>query len=107
MSRPLALSKLRVQGVVGAEVRGRRLLSCSLAPSSLTIPSGVTEIADYCFSGQDNLIEVYLVNDVTKVGRACFANCPKLVRIVCNPCLKEYERELKSGNHATVIYREG
>ena len=101
------MSKLTVQGVVGAKVHGSTFVSCNLAPISLTIPAGVHELASYCFSGQDKLAEIFLVNDVVKVGRACFANCPNLSRIVCNPCLRKYEAELKSGNHATVIYREG
>lgn len=107
MSISPVLSRLVVQGVVGARVQGSKLVSCSVAPASLTIPAGVREIASYCFSGQDNLVEIYLVNDVCKVGRACFANCPKLERIVCSLVLREYESELKSGNNAVVIFREG
>ena len=107
MSISPVLSRLSVQGVVGAKVQGSKLVSCSLAPASLTIPAGIREIASYCFSGQDELVEVYLINGVAKVGKACFANCPKLERIVCKKSLRQYESELKSGNNAVVIFREG
>ena len=107
MSSHSVLAKLKLQGVVGAEVRGGVLISCSSAPASLTIPAGIIEIASYCFSGQDKLMEIYLVNNVVRVGKACFANCPNLVRIICNESLRSYSSELKSGNHALVIYREG
>lgn len=107
MSISPVLSRLVVQGVVGAKVQGNKLVSCSLAPASLIIPVGIREIASYCFSGQDNLEEVFLVNDVVKVGMACFANCPKLRRIVCRKSLIQFEPELRSGNHAIVVYREG
>lgn len=107
MSYTTVMSKLTVQGVVGAKVHGSKMISCTSAPTSLTIPAGICEIASYCFSGQDRLTEIYLVNDVRVVGKACFANCPKLTRIICNPCLKKYDAELRSGNHAAVVYREG
>ena len=100
------LSRLKIQGVVGAKVRGGRLISCFSAPSHLTVPAGITELGSYCFSGQDNLVEVWLVNDVIKVGRACFANCPKLKRIVCNRVLRGYESYLRSGNNAVIVFRE-
>lgn len=107
MSISPVLTRLALQGVVGARVQGSKLISCSLAPTSLTIPAGITEIASYCFSGQDHLVQVYLVNDVVRVGQACFANCPKLRLIVCNKVLKPYEMELRSGNRAVVYFREG
>lgn len=106
MSISPVLSRLSVQGVVGAKVQGSKLVSCSLAPASLTIPAGIRELASYCLSGQDNLTEVFLVNGVERVGRACFANCPKLGRIVCKKSLRKYESELRSGNNAIVIFRE-
>lgn len=107
MSYSPVLSRLSVQGVVGAKVQGSKLISCSVAPTSLTIPAGIKELSSYCLSGQDNLVEVFLVNGVEKVGKACFANCPKLERIVCKKSLRQYEPELKSGNNAIVIFREG
>ena len=107
MSSNSVLAKLKLQGVVGAEVKNGVLLSCTSAPASFTIPAGIVELADFCLSGQDNLRQVFLINNVSKVGTACFANCPKLVQIICNPSLRKYHKELKSGNHAIVIYREG
>ena len=107
MSSSPVLARLVVQGVIGANVRGSLFVSCALAPAYLVIPAGITRIESFCFSGQDVLTAVYLINDVREVGRACFANCPKLERIVCNKALQPYEAELKSGNNAVVVYREG
>lgn len=106
MKEEPVVSRLTIQGVVGAKVRDGKLISCSSAPSHLTVPSGITELESYCFSGQDNLVEVWLINDVVKVGRACFANCPKLKKIVCNTALRGYETVLRSGNNAVVVFRE-
>lgn len=106
MSREPGMPRFTMQGVVGAKVVGNKLVSCKVAPACVTIPRGIRELGDYCFSGQDRLIEVKLINDVSVIGRACFANCPNLVRIVCNNRLRVYEKELRSGNQAVIVYRE-
>ena len=106
MNNTPVMARLAVQGVTVAKVDGSVFISCTSAPVSLTVPHGVTELASFCFSGQDNLKCIYLIHDVKVVGKACFANCPHLEKIVCNKRLKPFEQDLRSGNKARIVYRE-
>ena len=49
---------------------------------SITLPSSVTEIADYAFSDCPNLKDVDLGDGVMSIGKHAFGNCPKLETLI-------------------------
>ena len=48
---------------------------------SVTIPSGVTSLGNYCFSGCSGLTSVTIPSGVTTLGIYCFYNCSGLTNI--------------------------
>ena len=46
---------------------------CSL--TSITIPSSVTSLGEYCFSGCDDLTSITIPSSVITLGKSCFAQC--------------------------------
>lgn len=57
------------------------LLVGGVQPSTLSIPSGVTKISPFAFSGCAGLDRVTLPNTVTSIGDYAFANCIRFGRI--------------------------
>lgn len=54
----------------------------TLAPiTNVTIPNTVTNIAEYAFTGSENLTTVTLGDGITQIGKDAFANCPKLTTV--------------------------
>lgn len=47
----------------------------------IVIPEGVTEIAEYAFSGNSEVTEIIVPESVTLCGSGCFALCPSLKSI--------------------------
>lgn len=52
---------------------------CSL--TSITIPSSVTSLGEYCFSGCDDLTSITIPSSVITLGKSCFAQCYSLTSI--------------------------
>ena len=52
--------------------------------TSLTIPTSVTEIKAYAFSGFTQISEVIIPNTLTKIGAGGFANCTSLTAVRVN-----------------------
>ena len=48
---------------------------------TITIPEGVTEIADSAFEGCQSLQSVFIPDSVTKIGRKAFQNCKFLQNV--------------------------
>lgn len=69
-------------------------LFCKTKIKTLTIPSSVTEIADYAFSECD-LITLYL--NGTFEGKGVFARCHSLEKVVVGPDVRYLPREIFSG----------
>ena len=53
--------------------------------TSLTIPSGVTEIGESAFSGCSGLTSLTILSSVTSIGRAAFDSCSGLTSIYVYP----------------------
>ena len=51
--------------------------------TSITIPSGVTSIGDWAFSGCTGLTSITIPNSVTSIGSGVFWNCTRLTDIYC------------------------
>jgi hypothetical protein len=49
--------------------------------TELDIPSRVTEISDYAFSGCSGLTNITIPNSVTSIGESAFANCDNITDI--------------------------
>lgn len=99
-------TKLALQGVKGIKLVGTRLESCDFVPSFVTIPYGITSIGMGCFSGQNNLERIFLPSSIIDIESLCFANCTNLRVIKCYESLRKFERILKYGNNAEVVYKE-
>ena len=48
---------------------------------SVTIPSGVTSLGDYCFQNCTGLTSVTIPSDVTNLGSSCFYGCTGLTNV--------------------------
>ena len=57
-------------------------IECSAEVSEVTIPEGVTEIADNCFAGCAELESVKLPSTLKKIGDGAFIDCMGLLSIV-------------------------
>ena len=57
------------------------LYPAALPPSTYTVPTGVTKIADTAFSNAANLTDVTLQDGVTTIGRSAFALCQNLANV--------------------------
>lgn len=53
----------------------------------VTIPSTVTTIDQYAFSGNYNISEIIIPNNVTTIGSSAFQNCTSLTKMICPPSL--------------------
>ena len=49
--------------------------------TSVTIPSGVTTLEDYCFNSCAGLTSIIIPSGVTSLGNACFAGCNGLTNV--------------------------
>ena len=49
--------------------------------TSITIPSSVTSLGDYCFLGCSGLTSITIPSSVTSLGRGCFSGCSGLTSI--------------------------
>lgn len=56
---------------------------------NIQIPSFITEIGDYAFSGCSSLSEVQIPNSVTKIGDFAFNKCSSLIQISIPSSVKE------------------
>ena len=59
---------------------GSTLVTCPAA-GSVTIPSMVTNIADYAFYYNDNLKQIVIPQSVTEMGEGAFGNCEQLSKV--------------------------
>lgn len=55
--------------------------------TAIVIPDGVTEIADNCFNGNNNIQSVYMPDSVQTIGEYAFYTCKKLDEIRFSPNL--------------------
>jgi hypothetical protein len=69
--------------------------------TSVTVPSGVTEIGERTFSGCDSLERVEFSNSVTEIGDKAFAFCVKLKDIIYHGTKAEWEAIAKSASWNT------
>jgi hypothetical protein len=99
----LIRAKLNVQGVIGAVVSNGVLKTCKTAPVFLTIPKEVKKLGSGCLSGQNTLEVLHLPKGV-EIDKYALANCNNLRIIKCPDSLSCYEKNLKYGNSAEVIY---
>lgn len=95
---------LKLQGVYEVKLQGTKLVSCSTSLSDLRIPDGITELADGCLSGQNNLLHINLSDSIEVIGYAPFSNCQNLLSISCSPKLQKFEENMKYANNAEVKY---
>lgn len=73
----------------------------SVKPTKISLPYGITCLADGCFSGT-NVELVRLSGSITSVGYGCFANCPHLKTICIHESQKQFSEQLLYGNHAKL-----
>ena len=60
---------------------GESFSSCS-SLTSITIPSSVTSLGDYCFYGCSGLTSITIPSSVTSLGEGCFWGCSGLTSII-------------------------
>ena len=64
---------------------------CGCGFTSVTIPSNVTSIGDFTFSGCPNLTEVNIGKGVTSIEHHAFNSCPKLTTITVDTKNTKYD----------------
>ena len=55
---------------------------------TIVIPEGTTEIADYAYSGYNNIETIVIPEGVTKIGKGAFQHCENLKKVVLPDSLK-------------------
>ncbi len=65
--------------------------------NTVTLPSGVTEISDYAFSGCSSLTSINLPNTIERIGKSAFSDCSSLSQIT-------FPSELKVIDNAAFYY---
>ena len=68
---------------------GTKLLVWRQAQGNITIPEGITEIADSAFQDCRELTEVIIPDSVTKIGKSAFFGCVKLAKITIPSSVKK------------------
>ena len=68
---------------------GTKLLVWPQAQGNITIPEGITEIADSAFRNCRELTGVIIPDSVTKIGRSAFSCCVKLAKIIIPSSVRE------------------
>lgn len=58
--------------------RGFRDEGCA----EVTIPDGVTEIADYAFCNQDEIVRVHCPGSIRSIGEEAFQSCEQMEEII-------------------------
>ena len=58
--------------------------------TSLEIPTNVTKLGEYCFSGCEKLKEIQGLENIQEFGKGCFFDCPELYDFD-NPIFKSYK----------------
>lgn len=51
------------------------------------MPATITNIGRECFSGNSNLIDITIPENVSYIGECCFNLCNKLSKIICLPSI--------------------
>ena len=59
----------------GLLINGNSIVKCRPWATSVTIPSSVTSIGDYAFSGCSSLTSITIPNSVTSIGILAFSGC--------------------------------
>lgn len=99
------LAELLIQGATGISLRDGKLGYCKSSRAVLSIPRGITALADGCLSGNNILERVYIPDTVQTVGIGVLSNCKALRIIVIPQCLYMHMDRLKSGTEASVVFR--
>ena len=74
--------------------------------TSITIPSDVTKLSDYCFANCSYLREIKGIENIKEFGKGCFFNCSKRLKErypEVNKNIEEYLNEVVKENHRKQI----
>ncbi len=72
--------------------------------TELNIPKGITEIPEYAFCGNDDIVTLKIPNTVTSIGRDAFAGCSSLEEISIPASVKNIWSDAFNSSNIKSVY---
>lgn len=74
------------------EIDGSKILKYTGEEKNIVIPNGITEIGDYAFSSNKNIVSIAFPNETKVIGRSAFEHCDNLTSVTFGAGLNQVQR---------------
>lgn len=73
------------------EIDGSKILKYTGEEKNIVIPNGITEIGDYAFSSNKNIVSIAFPNETKVIGRSAFEHCDNLTSVTFGAGLNQVQ----------------